>query len=65
MTQVVLQYKQIFNYADLKKSPNDVGTPTYKKSLQRRIELQTPIYALRKHYLKDAWITTKEAIINF
>jgi hypothetical protein len=65
MTQIILQFRHIFNYSDLYKSPNVRGVHLYKKSLQRRIELQAPLYALRKALLHSAWITSKEAILNY
>mmetsp|Transcript_26822 Transcript_26822/g.25871 ORF Transcript_26822/g.25871 Transcript_26822/m.25871 type:complete len:172 (-) Transcript_26822:810-1325(-) len=65
MTKVILQYKMLFNYGDLHNSPNDPILTTYKKCLQRQIEYQTSLYALKKVYLKKSWNVSDEAITNY
>ncbi len=51
MTQIILNFRHFFNYSDLYKSPNVRGQNVYRRCLQRRIELQAPLYAIRKAML--------------
>lgn len=65
LTSLLLQFKDIFSYSDLYKSPNVYGNNTFRKSLKKRIECQTPLYVLRKHLLKKSLKVKDEAIKNY
>lgn len=51
LTSTVLQYKILFNFSDLHPAPGP-SKLNKKRTLQRMIELQAPLYVLKKYLLR-------------
>jgi hypothetical protein len=58
-----MQFKHIFNFKDLFPAPSHKNKK--KRNLSRRIELQAPLYALRKLLLHKAWTVSDTAIKEY
>ena len=64
MTNLGLQYKCAFNFSDLRKAPS-ANKVNKKKSLERMLQIQAPLFFLRKFMLKKSLKVTNEAVFNY
>jgi hypothetical protein len=66
MTGMILQFRDLFNYSDLKRAPfKSKKSKKNIRDIERKLQMQAPLYAIKKLMLKKSMHVKEENIIAY